>query len=122
MLGEKPVHGFLAAVLPASIASSPTALLTLAAVSVVAIAVLLQVHGLTVWALETWLGDRLVLDLRAKVFRHLQRLSLTFHEAKSGAEAALPRAAGRALDPLGARLRRHPVRGLDRQDRRDARS
>jgi len=87
VLGEKPVHGFLAAVLPASVASSPTALLTLAAVSVVAIAVLLQVHGLTVWALETWLGDRLVLDLRAKVFRHLQRLSLTFHEAKSGAEA-----------------------------------
>src|SRR5262245_24343079 len=49
VLGGKPLTGFLADVVPAAWATSPTSLLLAAAVSLVVFALLLQVHVLTLW-------------------------------------------------------------------------
>lgn len=83
----KPLPPFLAALVPPSVAASRDALLWLAVGGIVAVAVLLQVHVLVTWTLETWLGDRLTLELRARVLRHLQRLSFTYHDARGTADA-----------------------------------
>ena len=39
------------------------------------------------WLLETYTGERLVLDFRARLFRHLQRLSLDYHDTKGTADS-----------------------------------
>ena len=37
-------------------------------------------QGLLSWLAQTWLGEKLALDLRAALFRHAQRLSLAYHD------------------------------------------
>jgi ATP-binding cassette subfamily B protein len=46
------------------------------------ITLLLYVQGMAVWLASTYLGERLVLDFRAALFRHAQRLSLAYHDRK----------------------------------------
>jgi ATP-binding cassette, subfamily B, bacterial len=46
----------------------------------VLITLLAYVQGLASWLAQTWLGEKLVLDLRSALFRHAQRLSLSYHD------------------------------------------
>jgi len=85
--GGKPLPAFLARFVPDAVVASKDGLLWLAVGGVVAVALLVQVQVLATWTLETWLGDRLTLGLRARVFRHLQRLSFTYHDTRGSAEA-----------------------------------
>jgi ATP-binding cassette subfamily B protein len=82
VIGERPVEGFLARVLPAGVVASKDALLWAAAGMVLVLVLLVQAHALASWALQTWVGDRIAMGFRAKVFRHLQRLALGFHDAR----------------------------------------
>ncbi|HMF27596.1 MAG TPA: ABC transporter ATP-binding protein, partial [Candidatus Cybelea sp.] len=50
------------------------------AVLLVLITFLLYAQGMAVWLASTYLGERLVLDFRAALFRHAQRLSLAYHD------------------------------------------
>ncbi|HVR47251.1 MAG TPA: ABC transporter ATP-binding protein [Candidatus Binatia bacterium] len=50
------------------------------ALLLVAITLLLYAQGMAVWLASTYLGERLVLDFRAALFRHAQRLSLSYHD------------------------------------------
>ena len=79
-LGSEPVDGFLELWLPA-VARSQSALLILAACLVVAIALLGGLQGLASSLLRTYTGEKLVLGLRARIFRHVQRLSLAYHDS-----------------------------------------
>ena len=85
--GGQPLPPFLAALVPDAVVRAPDGLLWLAVILLVAVAVLLQLQVLATWTLETWLGDRMTLSLRARVFRHLQRLSFAWHDTKGSAEA-----------------------------------
>ena len=60
--------------------SSVTGILVSAAVLLVFITLLVYVQALTSWIAQTWVGEKLVLDLRAVLFRHAQRLSLAYHD------------------------------------------
>lgn len=44
------------------------------------IAVLVSVQGLASWWLQTYTGEKLVWDFRARLLDHVQRLPLTFHD------------------------------------------
>lgn len=44
------------------------------------IAVLVSVQGLASWWLQTYTGEKLVWDFRARLLNHVQRLPLTFHD------------------------------------------
>jgi ATP-binding cassette, subfamily B, bacterial len=87
VLGGKPLGGLLARLVPDGIAESKDSILWLAVIGIVVVAVLVQVQVLITWTLETWLADRLTLGLRARVFRHLQRLSFTYHDTRGSGEA-----------------------------------
>ena len=79
VIGAKP----LPAVLDASlrwIGDGPYVVLTAMALLLVAITLLLYAQGMAVWLASTYLGERLVLDFRAALFRHAQRLSLSYHD------------------------------------------
>ena len=87
VLGDKPMRPLLAAVLPDSVEASKDALLWTAAGSIVFIALLTQLQQLGTWLLNTWVGQRLILRFRARLFDHLQRLSLGFHHEKGTADS-----------------------------------
>lgn len=81
VIGTKPLPGFLAAALHL-VGDSPYVILAAVAALLVLITVLLYVQGMAVWLASTYLGERLVLDFRAALFRHAQRLSLAYHDRK----------------------------------------
>jgi ATP-binding cassette, subfamily B, bacterial len=80
VIGSHPVPGFLDAVLPAGATQSDTALLVVVAVMFVGIAVLTQVQDVGNNLLQTYTGEKLVLRFRGKLFQHIQRLSLAYHD------------------------------------------
>jgi len=78
VIGSKPLPAFLAPL--HAIGSSPYFLLAAVAALLVLITLLLYAQGMAVWLASTYLGERLVLDFRAALFRHAQRLSLAYHD------------------------------------------
>ncbi|MHC4947371.1 MAG: ABC transporter ATP-binding protein [Planctomycetota bacterium] len=86
-VGSEPVPRFLAAVLPDALLGSDTAILVFAACLLVAIALLTRLRTLVSGVLRVVAGERLVLDLRARLFRRMQRLSLTYHDTTGPADS-----------------------------------
>jgi len=86
VLGSKPLPGWLAAALPTSW-QAPDALLLVAAVTLVVATLLIQVQEMAAWVYRTWVGERLVLEFRSRLFRHVQHLSLAFHDAGSTSQS-----------------------------------
>ncbi len=80
LIGNHPMPAALDAPLRAFGLTSPTASLVVVAVLLIAITLLMYAQGLLSWLAQTWLGERLALDLRAALFRHAQRLSLAYHD------------------------------------------
>ncbi len=80
VLGDKPLPGLIGALMPADTLSSQTVLI-LAAALLVAIALLSQLQSLGSSLLRTVTGERLTLDFRSRLFRHVQRLSLAYHDS-----------------------------------------
>jgi ATP-binding cassette, subfamily B, bacterial len=86
-LGSSPVPQFVAALLPSTAITSSPAILTLAAGLLVGVAALNQLQRAAVALLSRYTGARLVLNFRGEIFRHVQRLSLSYHEAKGAADS-----------------------------------
>jgi ATP-binding cassette subfamily B protein len=87
VLGSEPLPPSLQALLPASILGSQAALLVLATAAVLAIALCDQVQKLGVSVLGAYTGEKLALAFRARLFRHVQRLSLSYHDIKGAADS-----------------------------------
>jgi len=87
VLGSRPLPSLLDAVVPATMARTPAALLILVAVLALLIALLTQLQAFAATYLTAAAGERLVLDFRARIFRHLQRLSLSYHDAVGSADS-----------------------------------
>src|SRR5262245_12870712 len=82
VIGSRPVPTFLEPFLPRAVTASKAGLLSFAAVLVVAIGLLVYLEGLVSWVLQTYTGEKLVLAFRGELFRHVQRLSLSYHDMK----------------------------------------
>ncbi len=79
---HQQIPGPLAALLPVAVTRSQTAMLVVAAVLFVLIALLTQLQQLGNSVLSSYTGEKLVLDFRIRLFAHVQRLSLLYHDAK----------------------------------------
>jgi len=88
VIGDEPLPGVFQALLPAAATNSDTAALVLAAALLIGIAVARQLQELGTTCLRAYAGERLVLGFRGDLFRHAQRLSLTYHDSKGTADAA----------------------------------
>jgi len=82
VIGSHPLPGVLDALLPDATTRSPSAALFLAAGLAVVVALLVHAQALGSWLLQTYTGERLVLDFRGQLFAHVQRLSLSYHDTK----------------------------------------
>ena len=82
IIGSRPLPDLLVALMPEQLTRSETGLLVLMAVLVIAIAGLGQLQDLATSVLRTYTGERIVLGFRARLFGHVQRLSLAYHDAR----------------------------------------
>src|SRR5206468_10493357 len=82
VIGSHPLSRFLDALLPASATHSKATVLILVAGLLVAIALLSQLQVLASSLLHTYTGEKLFLSFRSQLFRHSQRLSLSYHESR----------------------------------------
>ncbi|MBV9103838.1 MAG: ABC transporter ATP-binding protein [Candidatus Eremiobacteraeota bacterium] len=80
VVGAHPAPLPLAAVMHVIAPGWPYGVLAASAVLLVLITLLMYLQGLGVWLVSTYLGERLVLEFRATLFRHAQRLSLSYHD------------------------------------------
>src|SRR5207302_8310397 len=86
--GGPPVPAFLQPLVPESITGSTTALFAFAAGLFVVLGIVQQVHTIGMTLLTVYTGEKLVLNLRADLFRHVQRLSSSYHDTKGTGDTA----------------------------------
>ncbi|PYM68211.1 MAG: hypothetical protein DME10_27775, partial [Candidatus Rokuibacteriota bacterium] len=87
VIGSGPLPRLLTAILPPRLTGSPESLLGVAAGLLVAVTLLQQLEGFTSWLLQLYTGEQLVLRFRAHLFRHVQRLSLLYHDTAGVSES-----------------------------------
>jgi len=78
VLGNQPLPPFVAAILPA--AHGGAVALSFAIGLMLAIALIVNLQGLASGWLQTYVGEKLVWDFRARLLNHVQRLPLAFHD------------------------------------------
>ncbi|MEX0775877.1 MAG: ABC transporter ATP-binding protein [Phycisphaeraceae bacterium] len=87
VISNLPLPHWLAAFVPDAMETSRTGLLLFAVVFLVVIGLLSYLNGLAIWLMQSYTGEKLVLDFRAALFRHVQRLSLAYHDARGANDA-----------------------------------
>jgi ATP-binding cassette, subfamily B, bacterial len=87
VVGERPLPGFLEALVPASLSDSDSAMLIFAVSLLVGVALVEQLQILARTVLGTYTGEKLTLDFRSRLFRHTQQLSLGYHDTRGTADA-----------------------------------
>jgi ATP-binding cassette subfamily B protein len=87
VVGSDPMPGFLDAVLPGRATSTNIRILGMAAGLQVLVVLFSQLHELGGYVLRARAGEGLVLDFRSRLFRHVQRLSLLFHDTRGTADS-----------------------------------
>jgi ATP-binding cassette, subfamily B, bacterial len=87
VIGAHPLPPFLSALLPAAVTGSDRGLLVLAIALLVAVALVNQLRDFASSLLTAYAGERMLRDFRAKLFLHVQRLSLSYHDGKGTADS-----------------------------------
>src|SRR5213595_2793062 len=87
VIGSHALPHAIAPLVPEAIAHSPAVLLAIAVGLLVTVALLRQLQGLTNTLLQAYVREKLVQSFRARLFRHVQRLSLAYHDARGTADS-----------------------------------
>lgn len=87
VIGDRALPAQLGRLLPPAVAGTGGGRLAVAAALLVGTALLWQLSELATALLRARTGDRLVLGLRARIFRHVQRLSIAFHDGRGTADS-----------------------------------
>ncbi|PYX58399.1 MAG: ABC transporter ATP-binding protein, partial [Acidobacteria bacterium] len=81
-ISAHPLPRFLSRIMPASATHSPAGILAIAVFLLLAVTALESLFALANSFLRTWTAEKLLLDFRARLFSHLQRLSLAYHDTR----------------------------------------
>src|SRR5438552_6608717 len=87
VIGHHPLPRLLAAVLPEHGKQSDTTLLFFSAALVLGVALLGQLRDFSTSLLTTYTGEKLLRGFRARLFHHVQRLSLSYHDSKGTSDS-----------------------------------
>jgi ATP-binding cassette, subfamily B, bacterial len=82
VIGSHPIPAFLAPVIPTSLTGSPTGMLTFVIVLTMLVALFGGLQRVASSLLRTYTGEKLTLAFRTKLFRHVQRLSVAYHDRR----------------------------------------
>ncbi|OLC13748.1 MAG: hypothetical protein AUH29_12035 [Candidatus Rokubacteria bacterium 13_1_40CM_69_27] len=86
VIGSHPLPRVIAPFVADAIARSPAALLAFAVGLLAAVALLGQLQGLASTLLSAVIKEKLVVGFRARLFRHVQRVSLAYHDTRGTAD------------------------------------
>lgn len=84
-IGRQPLPWYCARFLPATLSPATAGIVAMTAFGLL-VALLAHLQGVTSWILQTYTGERLVLEFRAEAFAHAQRLSLGYHDERGAAD------------------------------------
>ncbi len=87
VVGSSPLPGFMEPVTPDWLSDSTIRLLGLAAGLQVVVVLFSQLHELCGHVLRARAGEGMMLEFRSALFRHVQRLSLLFHDTRGTADS-----------------------------------
>lgn len=87
VIDSRPLPHLLTALLPAAAMSSKTAVLLVAIGLLIGITLLSHLQALAGWLLPTYVGEKLTLNFRALLLRHVQRLSISYHDTQGTTES-----------------------------------
>jgi len=87
VLGSDPVPGPVGFVLPTWILESPERLLASAALLLVTITAAIRLQTLGHSWMNVFVGERLVIAFKNRLFRHAQRLSMLYHDSAGSSDA-----------------------------------
>lgn len=87
VIGSEQVPAFVSRWLPSWVTESDDSVLIFAALLFVGIALAKNLQELLSQMLRAFTGERLVLNFRERLFRHVQRLSLSYHDTKGTADS-----------------------------------
>jgi ATP-binding cassette, subfamily B, bacterial len=87
VLGDKSLPGFMQPLVPEFIVSSKEMVLILSVALVLIVALIGQLREIFSLILTTYTGEKLVMDFRARLFRHAQRLSFSYHDWRGTADS-----------------------------------
>src|SRR2546430_12725797 len=87
VLGSQPFPGFLRIFVPDQSPASKDYVIMLAVVILLGSTVLVYLQNLlNIWSTNT-VGNRMTLDMRDRLFRQMQRLSIVYHDTKGTADS-----------------------------------
>ncbi len=87
VLGGRPVSGFLKSVLPAAATNSRTGLLVVSVGLLLLVGLFAQLQSLGNRVMQCYTGERVMLRCRTKLFGHIQRLALAYHDSGGPADS-----------------------------------
>jgi ATP-binding cassette subfamily B protein len=87
-IGSRPLPRFLGVLLPDAATWSDGSVLVLAVGLAMAVALLTGLLELIRSVLSVYTGEKLILSLRTRLFRHAQRLSLLYHDSRGATDSA----------------------------------
>ena len=87
VIGDQPLPSWLAKVLPDGWVASSSSAAMVVVVMIVLLSLLTSIQQMGVSLIRTYFGERLVMNFRAMLFRHGQRLSLSYHDTKGSVDS-----------------------------------
>lgn len=87
VVNSDPLPDAIALFLPDAVTGSKPSLLLTAVILQVLVVLLVHAQQLLMYVLQTYTGQKLILKLRQMLFRHIQRLSFAFHDARGTADS-----------------------------------
>jgi ATP-binding cassette, subfamily B, bacterial len=87
VLGDEPLPSFMQPMLPGFVADSKGMAFALSVALIVIVALLAQLRGIGTSILRTYAGEKVVIDFRTRLFRHAQRLSLSYHDSRGTSDS-----------------------------------
>jgi ATP-binding cassette subfamily B protein len=87
VVGDHPLPGFIAVFVPDGLEDSQTGVLLVAAGLFLLIPLMKQVQQFGNLVLSTYAGEKLLLGFRSRLFRHAERLSLAYHDARGTSDS-----------------------------------
>ena len=88
VIGNQPLPPILQSFVPATFAHSKGASLLLAVMLLLVLSLLMNLQAFASWLLQTYTGEKLVLDFRTQLFWHVQRMGLLFHDRRGTNDVA----------------------------------
>ena len=85
--GSQPVPNFIAFFFQTNFEFNFSVIVAISAGMVIFVALIENIYSLTIWILETFTGEKLVLSFRTQLFNHIQRLSLIYHDQKGTSDS-----------------------------------